>query len=163
MSPGDGVLAPWGLAAVVVLLVNDHFLKGSGLLPGFVTGKLSDVAGLLFFPVLVEGLIEVAASRFRPWRGPSRHLLLACVLATGAGFAALQMIPMAADAYRWGLGLLQAPFRALLAGGELRWRAVAVWPDPTDLLCLPVLLLSWRWGQLRGLARSPRGAPSETV
>lgn len=36
---------PW-VAALLVLVVNDHVLKGSGLLPGVITGKLSDFAGL---------------------------------------------------------------------------------------------------------------------
>jgi len=52
------------LAAVLVLAVNDHVLKGSGLLPDMVTGKLSDVAGLFFFPIFcaatVRGLRRLA-------------------------------------------------------------------------------------------------------
>jgi len=44
---------PLPLLAVVVLCLNDHFLKGSGLLPGWLTGKLSDFAGLFFFPILL--------------------------------------------------------------------------------------------------------------
>jgi hypothetical protein len=39
-------------------VVNDHVLKGSGLLPAAVTGKLSDVAGLFFFPVLCASLVR---------------------------------------------------------------------------------------------------------
>ncbi len=37
----------WG--ALAVLVANDHALKGSGLVPGALTGKLSDFAGLAFW------------------------------------------------------------------------------------------------------------------
>lgn len=43
-------LAWW--VALSVLALNDHVLKGSGLLPGVVTGKLSDFAGLIVAPIL---------------------------------------------------------------------------------------------------------------
>ncbi|GAA3121815.1 hypothetical protein GCM10020001_047700 [Nonomuraea salmonea] len=39
---------PVTVAGVLVLLVNDHLLKAA--FPGVVTGKLSDVAGLLVAP-----------------------------------------------------------------------------------------------------------------
>ena len=38
---------PVPLVAAGVLALNDHVLKGAGLVPTAVTGKLSDVAGLL--------------------------------------------------------------------------------------------------------------------
>ncbi|HET7846788.1 MAG TPA: hypothetical protein VFL72_04790, partial [Acidimicrobiia bacterium] len=46
--------------AVLTLLINDHVLKGNA--PGWLTGKLSDFAGLLFFPflaTLIVGLIRL--------------------------------------------------------------------------------------------------------
>jgi hypothetical protein len=42
---------PYSVAAAVTLAVNDHILKG--LAPGWLTGKLSDFAGLFFFPYLL--------------------------------------------------------------------------------------------------------------
>ena len=39
---------PVALAAIAVLVVNDHVLKSA--YPGWLTGKLSDIAGLVFFP-----------------------------------------------------------------------------------------------------------------
>lgn len=146
---GEGVLAPWALFAVAALLINDHLLKGSGLLPGLLTGKLSDLTGLLFFPVFLEALGEAGAAASGRWKGPSRGRLGACIIATALAFSALQLLAEAAEIYRWGLGLLQAPFRAL-GTGVWAWRPVAAWPDPSDLWCLPVLLLTWRWGQFRG-------------
>jgi hypothetical protein len=35
------------------MLVNDHLLKGSGVVPGVVTGKLSDLAFLFFAPIVL--------------------------------------------------------------------------------------------------------------
>jgi hypothetical protein len=40
--------SPLVMASIVVLLVNDHLLKAAA--PSWVTGKLSDFAGLFFFP-----------------------------------------------------------------------------------------------------------------
>jgi hypothetical protein len=72
---------PLPLAAVALLLLNDHWLKGSGLLPGAVTGKLSDVAGLFFFPVLC----------FAVTRGKIPATLWAA--ATGVVFSAAKVCP----------------------------------------------------------------------
>ena len=48
---------PGWWVALVVLLVNDHLLKGGGILPGWLTGKLSDFAFLVVLPVLVASLM----------------------------------------------------------------------------------------------------------
>ena len=37
--------------ALVVLLANDWLFKGHGILPNWLTGKLSDFAGLIVAPV----------------------------------------------------------------------------------------------------------------
>ena len=58
--PGDLLLHPIAVLAVAVLVINDHVLKG--LAPGLLTGKLSDLAGLLFFPLLLASVVELAAS-----------------------------------------------------------------------------------------------------
>src|SRR3954469_11095790 len=84
------LVRPVPLAAVGVLAVNDHLLKGSGLLPGAVTGKLSDFAGLFFFPLL---LAAIARGPSRAARGrdieDSRSLAAAVGLVAAVGFAAV--------------------------------------------------------------------------
>jgi hypothetical protein len=54
------LLHPLPLAAIAVTALNDHLLKASGLFPGWLTGKLSDVAGLFFFPIAVVAALGAA-------------------------------------------------------------------------------------------------------
>ena len=70
---------PVPLAAVLVLAINDHVLKGSGWLPAVITGKLSDLAGLFFFPVALTALLRIAP--------------VTSALATGAVISALKTSP----------------------------------------------------------------------
>jgi hypothetical protein len=119
LNPARALLTPTWLVALVVLALNDHLLKGAGLLPGVVTGKLSDFAGMIVAPVLLAALLRVR----------SRRGLLVCHAAVGAVFAAINLSPAAADAWT-----------ALMAN---------IWPwritvDPTDLIALPALALGWR-------------------
>src|SRR5262245_26623350 len=88
---------------MLVLALNDHLLKAR--FPGFVTGKLSDVAGLVCFPVLLAAAIE----KLRP----GARTMLACALVTGVVFAAVKMWRPANEAYSLALAALQWPVRAL--------------------------------------------------
>lgn len=102
----------------MLLLLNDHYLKSGGVLAGWVTGKLSDFAGLLMAPVVVAALV---APRSR------RGFRLAHV-AVGAVFGLLKLSPELARAWC-----------ALGGAFGMTWRVVS---DPTDLLALPMLLVS---------------------
>ena len=51
---------PIVLTALALTAVNDHYLKYA--YPNFLTGKISDFAGLFFFPLLLYGLYEFAKS-----------------------------------------------------------------------------------------------------
>ena len=130
------------LVAIATLLVNDHLLKAAW--PSWWTGKLSDFAGLVFFPLLLQAVWEVACVglwRSRRWRPDPRVLGVAIVL-TAVVFTSIQTVTAAGEAYRAALGLLQAPFRG-------RFVPVAHTPDPTDLLALPALALAWFAGGSR--------------
>ena len=128
---------PLWLASLALLVVNDHFFKGSGLLPGWITGKLSDFAGLFVAPALLAVLTRVR----------SRHALLLVHASVGVGFAAFELsseLAAAADAgYR-------------LAG--FRWQQ---WSDPTDLLALFVLPPAFAFAGR--VARADRPAPRGAV
>ena len=58
--PVAGSVVVIGLyVALLTLAINDHVLKGGGLLPGWLTGKLSDFAGLVVLPVVLAVLLRV--------------------------------------------------------------------------------------------------------
>lgn len=144
---------PVTLAAVVLLLVNDWVLKphlGHGAMAGLATGKLGDLAGLVFAPVVLSaavGLVLHAAARLCARVDPSlsRRRLIGCVVATGAAFAAVKLDPAAA--------------RALAAVVSGLGRPAAIVADRTDLLCLPALGLAW-WIGRDELRRVPLGRPA---
>jgi hypothetical protein len=131
------LLGPIALAAIAVLVVNDHVLKAA--MPGVVTGKLSDVAGMVFFPLLLAAAAEHAGIR----RG-TRTIAIAAI-ATGLVFAAVKLVPVAGDAYRVGLAALQWPFRALAGvidgSGVPPVGRVHLTADASDLVALPALIV----------------------
>ncbi|MBA2665045.1 MAG: hypothetical protein H0U74_22350 [Bradymonadaceae bacterium] len=131
------LLHPLVLAAIAVLVLNDHVLKGSGLLPGLVTGKLSDVVGLFFFPILLvalaQGICLALLGRLPRNRG---QLAFWASLATALGFSLVNV---------------STPFNHFLA----RWWG-GFTMDPTDLLTLPVLALSYHFMMSPRRVEQPR-------
>ena len=117
------VCRPAFVVAVGLLLVNDHLLKGAGVAPAWLVGKLSDVAGLFFFPVLltVAGTVVLGLRRRPEVRGFS----LWATLATLAVF---------------GFSNVSSVFAGWF--GQY-WGSITV--DPTDLLCLPMAVLGHAW------------------
>ena len=69
------LVSPVFTGAVAVLAVNDHVLKHQWL--GFVTGKLSDIAGLAVIAILLTILVRPAPA----------------IALTAAGFIALKAVP----------------------------------------------------------------------
>jgi hypothetical protein len=148
--PVGEAMHPATLAFVVVLVINDWVLKSRW--HGAVTGKLSDIAGLAFAPVVLTAAIDLvlhAVARLGAHRVDpslsSRKLVAACA-ATAIGFAAIK---------------LAAPARAafIAALGTALGRGAAVDPDWTDLLCLPCVLIAW-WIGRDELRRVPLGRPA---
>ncbi len=120
LSPERALLSPAWIASLAILGLNDHLFKGSGLIPDVLTGKLSDVAGMLVAPALLAAVT----------RTKSRRGLFLCHLAVGAVFAAINLSGDAVAAWSALMGLVGAPWRITV--------------DPTDLLVLPTLFLSWK-------------------
>lgn len=120
LSPERALLSPVWIASLAILGLNDHLFKGSGLLPDVLTGKLSDVAGMLVAPALLAAVT----------RTKSRRGLFLCHLAVGAVFAAINLSGDAAAAWSALMGLVGAPWTITV--------------DPTDLIVLPALFLSWK-------------------
>jgi hypothetical protein len=124
---------PGTVLAAAVLAVNDHLLKQA--FPGLVTGKLSDLAGLVVAPPLLA-LMAALTGRVRSRRAADL-LAAASVLATGAGFTLVKSTHSGAD--------LASRAWSLVAGDS---RILA---DPTDLFALPALVLTWwLWTRARG-------------
>jgi hypothetical protein len=145
--PAGEFFHPAPLVAVLLLLVNDHVLKGSGVIPTTVTGKLSDVCGLLFFPLLVTACADTAGLAAARAGAPldfslRRWKLAAAIGSTGLGFATIKLWPAAAD----------------LTVRALRWLGLnaAIIPDRSDLVALPALAAAW-WVGWREIARVPLG------
>lgn len=118
--PARALLTPTWIGALALLVANDHWLKGSGLLPGVLTGKLSDFAGMLVAPVLLATLLRVR----------SRGALLACHAAVAIVFSGIQLSTGFAAQWSALMGMFGHP-----------WTITC---DPTDLLALPFLILSWK-------------------
>ena len=148
---GDALLHPVPVVAIALLVLNDHVLKEAW--PGPLTGKLSDVAGLAFFPLALVSAWELLLAALRRWGGPSRPALVLAIAVTGAAFALVKTVPEATAAYEAILGALQWPFRVALAAiaGQLppTPATVAAATDPTDLVALPGLALAWLVGRRR--------------
>ena len=132
-------LHPLSLAALALCAVNDHLLKGAGLLPSIVTGKLSDFAGLLFFPLFftaaldtvlyfLSAPLEAMGRRPLPYR-LSRAKAAAAGIITGALFTALQLSPAVKDLY--------------IAVHRLIGFHVRMTQDPSDLIALLMLPVAY--------------------
>ncbi|MFJ8431129.1 hypothetical protein ACIQ9P_07485 [Kitasatospora sp. NPDC094019] len=112
---------PGTLAALVVLLVNDHL--GKRLWPGAVTGKVSDLAWMLVSPVVLA-LLLTPVLRLRGDR-PA----IAGLAVTGAMFGFAKSGP-------WG---------GEVASAVWSWSGVPsrIQGDRSDLVALPALGVSW--------------------
>jgi hypothetical protein len=134
------LLHPLLLGSVVLWGLNDHLLKAA--FPGFVTGKLSDLAALAVAPVLVVGWVELLSPQFVRRRALG-IVVLASVLAATA-MALINLVEVAAEAYRWTMGLMQWPYHWLAFGdaaGKLGESRAALTMDVGDALTAPAALL----------------------
>ena len=141
------LLHPVTLIALALWAINDHVLKGWG--PGVLTGKLSDVAGLMVSPTVLLGILEWCAPGLLR-RHPRAVLAASCVL-IGALLVGLELSRAVELAYQHVLGSAQFVARGLLAwlsgGATPAYMLVHTTPDATDLLTLPALAVPWWLGR----------------
>jgi hypothetical protein len=109
----------WGLA-LGTLILNDWMLKGSGWVEPVVTGKLSDFAGMIVAPALFATLI--GAHTRRGW--------FRCHVAVAVVFGLLKLVPA-------------LPVICEQLGASFGV-ALGIRCDPTDLIALPLLWVSFR-------------------
>jgi len=143
---------PLTLASIALLLLNDHLFKRT--YPSALTGKLSDLAGLFFFPFLLIALFGLArlglarlpfaaGERPRAGIGTSRAAALGTYLLTACLFAAVKLHPGLNAAVN---GLLQSLFG----------QPVHIARDPSDLVALLALIPSYRiWSSSASGSRRP--------
>ncbi|MGH3679332.1 MAG: hypothetical protein ACRDT2_03475 [Natronosporangium sp.] len=117
--------------AVVVLVLNDHLFKF--VYPGLVTGKLSDLAGLVVAPAF----LALAATLVVP-RLPGQVAAVGALAVTGVGFAVVKSTDAGATAASAAWGVLNGPS--------------VIRVDLTDLATLPALGLAW-WAWTRARQR----------
>jgi hypothetical protein len=147
------LLHPVTLSALALWAVNDHLLKGWA--PALLTGKLSDVAGLVVSPTVLLGILE--------WCAPTalrRHLDLALAASCGAIGLLLLGLELSKPielAYQHALGSAQfmaSNLGAWLSGDRApTYVLVRTTPDVTDLLALPALAVPWWLVRSRSPAR----------
>lgn len=143
---GDLLLHPVALLALGGLLLNDHVLKAASAGTPFtvVTGKLSDVCGVLFLPILVVAAVEFAGAVYKG-RVASVEVAVVAAVVVGVAFALMKTVPACGDVYAWSLGAVQWPVRVLAAAvnGNLNehglpsWQPVVHVVDPTDTIAVP--------------------------
>ena len=143
--PAGELLDPVALAAVLLLVVNDWFLKGRA--PAGLTGKLSDLAGLVCAPLIATAALDVALWAAARLGAPvdfslRRWKIAGAAAVIGCAFAAVKLSPAAAHALEQAAG-----------GIGLHWRIAA---DASDLFTLPGLALAI-WLGRREIARVPLG------
>ncbi len=147
-TPGALLIQPASVLAVALLVLNDHVLKD--LWGNTTTGKLSDIAGVFLFPLLILSIVRLL-DPFRPGIGQGPLAAASAAALTGAGFAAVKLLGPVGDSYATTVGAVR--WLALLGTGGLR--PIEVVRDPTDLLVLPVLIASYV------LASKGSGGPAE--
>jgi hypothetical protein len=144
--PIHELLAPVPLLALVALVVNDWLLKGTAA-PEWITGKLSDVAGVFVFPLIataVGDLLLYAAFRLGPPVDFTlrRGKLALAIALTALVFGAMKLSPVIG-------GWVERAWAAIVPGSS-------IYPDPSDALALLVLPATW-WHGRRALARGAYG------
>jgi len=154
--PGAELCRPLPLAGLALMALNDHLLRVRW--PGLVTGKISDLAVLLYLPGL---LAAFAASLLLAWNalarrlgareldaGPTRARILAACFLSGLALVLLKLSPAARDLYVHALAAID------FVRERPRYRLEL---DPTDLVALVVLPLA----VLDGLACVRRAEAAE--
>lgn len=122
---------PVTVLALVALVINDHALKSA--YPGPITGKLSDVAGL----VLAPPLLAVGVALLVPQLS-ARAAAIVGVAGVGLGFVVVKSSAV-------GASTASALWSAVAVPSHIR-------ADVADLLTLPALALAW-WAWTRARRR----------
>lgn len=117
---------PLVILSVIGLLINDHILKV--YLPSWLTGKLSDFAGLFFFPILLSVLLQLFFQRLRL---SPRKIALTAFGVTALWFTLIKTLPYFSDLTESILSFLLMHKTQIIC-------------DPSDLVALIMLWPAWK-------------------
>ncbi|MBN1120012.1 MAG: hypothetical protein JXJ17_02950 [Anaerolineae bacterium] len=127
---------PVMLCAIGLMLLNDHLLRLNW--PSWWTGKLSDVAWLAFFPLVLAAVLSLIFPR------REKAVEIGAITLTGFVFTLGKTIPAIH-------ALIVAALEMVLP------YPIGLRLDPTDLIALPALLIGWWvWEQSARRQRSTR-------
>lgn len=145
MRAADCLRHPLTVTMLAVWILNDHLFKemyGNAL-----TGKLSDFAGVIVFPLIPVAGYELGCAYRKIEPRFQRHVLFMSLGLTGMLMVGINLFEPCANVLRVGLGAAQWPFRCI--GWMLRSGTVPpLVPvfhtvDPTDLWSLMALGLPY--------------------
>lgn len=132
------------VVALVALIVNDHWLKAA--YPSWLTGKISDIAGLIVAPVLLVSVVELAA-----WSaGRKANLRLRMAFAAGlvgVVFTSIQLVPTVTGFYAEFAGHSAGLVAAIVPFVSSSGGPAGVTADPTDLVALVALIVPLRFSR----------------
>ena len=140
-QPGDCLRHPISLIMLLLWLLNDHIFKS--LWGNAITGKLSDIAGLVVFPLMLVAAYEILCA-FR--QRQTSHLGLVLWMSIGLSSMIMVLINLSdngAQLCRFTLGILQWPFRCLWYQSLVPVQRVQLTMDSTDLWTLCVLVIPY--------------------
>lgn len=129
---------PATLLSIALLLINDHVLKAIG--PAWLTGKLSDFAGLFFFPFIIAAGLSLFSYKFKVKRQQIGQVAFVIAI---LWFALLKTIQP--------INSFTTQFASLLVGFPTKFIL-----DPTDIVALIAMLPAWIIWMQPGPIRSTR-------
>lgn len=143
---GAALLNPIAVLATALLVVNDHLLKAHW--PGFVTGKLSDVAGMIVAPLVILAIMEAlwppvasAFARDEPDARAPRMMPWLVAMVVAVAFAAMKTWAPMTAVYEHAASLARLPLRAAVAlihGVPRLEDRIVVTRDATDVWVTPL-------------------------
>jgi len=134
---------PLAVGAIILLLLNDHWLRWN--YPSWWTGKIGDVAWLIFAPFLLTFMLSYLLPKNK-----LRYSVAIAFIGVGLVFGLGNTVPIFHN-------FIVSTFQ-MVAGWQPQ-----MYLDPTDLLTLPALLIGWKIWQVNETSQRPRPFYKHTI
>ncbi len=152
---------PLTLSCIAILLINDHLLKLSS--PSWLTGKLSDFAGLFFFPFLFTAVLSILLIKFNR---SNLYIGQIAFVSTGIWFflfktyLPVNTVTKVILSFLMGHPVQLIPDQTDTFALIMLWPAWALWNQPAGLRSRGVAYFALTMGALACLATSPVAPPT---